>query len=163
GADIVLSDPAAAFADVSLSKTVFPAGPVLVGGTLTYTLTVGNSGPAAARGVTVTDVLPTGTTFVSVTSSQGSCTMPPAGGVAPTAGPVPGALTLTNAAGTTVPWTAIATTSTGGNWLSLSAASGTTPATVTITADPSALGVGRYTGAIEVVSDGGAFAVQVSL
>lgn len=41
------------------------------GGSLTYTITVLNEGPAEARDVVVTDVLPTGTTF---TSGSAGCT-----------------------------------------------------------------------------------------
>ncbi|HTQ50185.1 MAG TPA: protease pro-enzyme activation domain-containing protein [Candidatus Acidoferrales bacterium] len=47
--------------------------PVSVGANLIYTLTVGNTGPWAATGVTVTNVLPVNATFVSATSSQGTC------------------------------------------------------------------------------------------
>ena len=47
--------------------------PVQVGQALTYTVIVTNNGPTRARDVTVTDVLPTGVTFVSATPSQGSC------------------------------------------------------------------------------------------
>ena len=44
------------------------ARPGLVGGDLTYTLTVTNGGPAAAAGVTITDTLPAGVTFVSASA-----------------------------------------------------------------------------------------------
>src|SRR3712207_760440 len=47
--------------------------PAMVGGTLTYTVGVTNNGPVNATGVTLTDTLPTGVTFVSATASQGSC------------------------------------------------------------------------------------------
>jgi uncharacterized repeat protein (TIGR01451 family) len=47
--------------------------PYGTGGTLTYTIVVANAGPAFASNVVVTDLLPTGTTFVSATPSQGSC------------------------------------------------------------------------------------------
>ena len=40
---------------------------------LTYTVNVKNSGPANATGVVVTDTLPSSMTFVSASSSQGSC------------------------------------------------------------------------------------------
>jgi uncharacterized repeat protein (TIGR01451 family) len=46
---------------------------------LTYTLVVGNSGPNAAANVVVTDVLSSGTTFVSARSNKGSLGVPPAG------------------------------------------------------------------------------------
>jgi uncharacterized repeat protein (TIGR01451 family) len=60
-------------ADVSVAKTDSP-DPVRVGDNLTYTVTVTNGGPNPADAVQVTDTLPTGVTFVSAASSQGSCT-----------------------------------------------------------------------------------------
>jgi len=48
------------FPDVSIVKTANPSQ-VLIGGTLTYTLTVANVGTGNASGLTVTDVLPSGT------------------------------------------------------------------------------------------------------
>ncbi|MBD2043102.1 DUF11 domain-containing protein [Microcoleus sp. FACHB-672] len=58
-------------ADLSLGKTVDNANPS-VGRNLTYTVTLSNTGPAAATGVQVTDQLPAGLTFVSATPSQGT-------------------------------------------------------------------------------------------
>ena len=40
---------------------------------LTYTITVTDNGPSVANGVTLTDTLPAGLTYVSATPSQGSC------------------------------------------------------------------------------------------
>lgn len=59
-------------ADVAITKTATP-NPVPDGNNLTYTLTVTNNGPASATNVTVIDPLPTAVTFVSVTSSTGTC------------------------------------------------------------------------------------------
>ncbi|MCC6544773.1 MAG: DUF11 domain-containing protein, partial [Nitrospirae bacterium] len=59
-------------ANLSITKSDSP-DPVTVGGTLTYNITVTNSGPNAASNVTMTDTIPGSTTFVSATSSQGSC------------------------------------------------------------------------------------------
>jgi uncharacterized repeat protein (TIGR01451 family) len=53
-------------ADLSVTKADSP-DPVLQGQELTYTVTVTNSGPAQATGVTLTDTLPAGVTFVSAT------------------------------------------------------------------------------------------------
>ncbi len=58
--------------DLSVSKTDSP-DPITPGQSLTYTLTVANSGPATATGVVLTDNLPTGVTFISATPSQGTC------------------------------------------------------------------------------------------
>jgi uncharacterized repeat protein (TIGR01451 family) len=59
---------------LSIVKTDSP-DPVTAGELVTYTLTVANAGPSDAEGVSVTDTVPSGTTFVSAT-----------GGVTPTAG-----------------------------------------------------------------------------
>ncbi len=49
------------------------ADPVGTGDSVTYTVTVGNGGPLDATNVTMTDTLPTGSTFVSATPTSGSC------------------------------------------------------------------------------------------
>lgn len=59
-------------ADLNVSKTDSP-DPVTVESNLTYTITVMNNGPDLANGVTMTDTLPAGVTFVSATPTQGSC------------------------------------------------------------------------------------------
>ena len=59
-------------ADLSVTKVDSP-DPVFRDDPLTYTVAVTNNGPGPATDVTLTDVLPAGTTFVSVTSTQGSC------------------------------------------------------------------------------------------
>ncbi len=63
-------------ADVSISKSSNPATVALgtIGVNVTYTLTVSNGGPASASSVTVSDAIPAGMTYISVTPSQGSCT-----------------------------------------------------------------------------------------
>ena len=53
--------------------------PVLSGSNITYLITVTNNGPDSDSGATFTNVIPTGTTFVSL-SSPGSCSTPPPGG-----------------------------------------------------------------------------------
>ena len=62
---------APAAADLRLAKTR-TSGVVNVGQPVTFTLTLNNDGPNDATGVTVSDQLPTGLTFVSATASAGT-------------------------------------------------------------------------------------------
>lgn len=61
-------------ADLSLSITD-STDPVQCSSSLTYTINVSNTGPNAAEAVTVRDTLPPGVTFVSATSTQGTCSV----------------------------------------------------------------------------------------
>ncbi len=58
-------------ADLALAKSVSDGTPN-VGATITYTVTLSNTGPNAATNVQVTDLLPSGLSFVSDTPSQGT-------------------------------------------------------------------------------------------
>src|SRR5262249_52494512 len=58
-------------ADLALSKMVSDATPN-VGDTITFTVTLTNAGPDTATGVTVTDLLPAGLSFVAAMTSVGS-------------------------------------------------------------------------------------------
>jgi uncharacterized repeat protein (TIGR01451 family) len=51
-------------ARISPEKSASPAGSVLSGGTVTYTITVPNTGTAATSGTTLQDPIPDGTTYV---------------------------------------------------------------------------------------------------
>jgi uncharacterized repeat protein (TIGR01451 family) len=59
-------------ADLAVTLSGAP-NPVIVGQPLTYTLGVTNAGPAGATGVEATETLPAGVSFVSATSTDGSC------------------------------------------------------------------------------------------
>ena len=79
--------------DLSISITDSP-DPVPIGGTLTYSLTVANVGPATSTGVMITNILPPGVNFISATSSQGSCTRSRST-VTCNAGAIPGGTNMT--------------------------------------------------------------------
>ena len=64
-------------------------------GTLTYTASVTNSGPSAARNVRVSDPLPTGLTFVSGTASNGGAVAINSGTVNATLGTIASGATVT--------------------------------------------------------------------
>ncbi len=59
-------------ADLSLTKTGSP-NPAAVGTNLSYRIIVTNNGPAAATNINVADTLPANVTFVSSSTTQGSC------------------------------------------------------------------------------------------
>jgi uncharacterized repeat protein (TIGR01451 family) len=61
----------AATADVSIRKSASP-NPVAVGGTVTFSMVVTNSGPSDARGLVVTDPLPAGLRLAGA-QAPGSC------------------------------------------------------------------------------------------
>ncbi len=62
-------------ADLSITMGDAP-DPVIVGNNLTYALTITNNGPLDATGVTVTDRLPEGVSFVSASSSSAQSVEP---------------------------------------------------------------------------------------
>jgi uncharacterized repeat protein (TIGR01451 family) len=67
--------------DVAVTKS--GPGSVTAGSNASYTVTVMNNGPSDASSVALTDAVPAGSTFVSVTQGSGpvfSCTAPPVGG-----------------------------------------------------------------------------------
>jgi uncharacterized repeat protein (TIGR01451 family) len=59
-------------ADMSVSMTGTPST-VNQGDTLTYTISVSNNGPNQATNVTLTDALPSGVTYASVSTTAGTC------------------------------------------------------------------------------------------
>ncbi len=63
--------PTVQYADLAIMKTADVAT-TTPGGTVRYALTVTDLGPATSTGVVATDTLPSGLTFVSATTSEGS-------------------------------------------------------------------------------------------
>jgi uncharacterized repeat protein (TIGR01451 family) len=110
-----------ALVDLSVTKSGSPATQDLGQGNITWTIVVTNNGPDADTGVTITDPMPAGNTFVSATSTQGTCT----GGAVLTCN-------IGNmAAGATVTITLITTPSTTGAQTNTVTVSGNRPETNT--------------------------------
>jgi uncharacterized repeat protein (TIGR01451 family) len=63
-----------AVVDLSITKSGSPATQDLGQGNITWTMVVKNNGPSADSGVKVTDPMPAGNTFVSATTTKGTCT-----------------------------------------------------------------------------------------
>jgi uncharacterized repeat protein (TIGR01451 family) len=70
---VFLNTSPTAGVDLGIVQAGASPEPVGVGTSLTYTAAVLNQGPKDATGVTFTDTLPNGVSFVSASSSQGSC------------------------------------------------------------------------------------------
>ncbi len=138
-------------ADLSVTKTASPS-PVTVGANLTYTITVTNAGPDTAASASLSDTLPAGTTFVSLSSPGGwSCTTPSVGSSGtvscsnPSFAPGSGVFTLIVKVGTpgTVMNTAtVASTTSDPNTGNNSGTATVTANCPTITVNPTILPVG---------------------
>jgi uncharacterized repeat protein (TIGR01451 family) len=63
-----------ALVDLAITKSGSPATQDLGQGNITWTMVVTNNGPSSDSGVKVSDPMPAGNTFVSATSTQGTCT-----------------------------------------------------------------------------------------
>jgi uncharacterized repeat protein (TIGR01451 family) len=63
-----------AMVDLSVTKSGSPADQELGAGNITWTIVVTNNGPSADTGVVVSDPMPASNTFVSATTTKGSCT-----------------------------------------------------------------------------------------
>jgi uncharacterized repeat protein (TIGR01451 family) len=62
-----------AVVDLAITKTGSPARQEGLGN-ITWTMVVTNNGPSADTGVTISDPMPSGNTYVSATATKGSCT-----------------------------------------------------------------------------------------
>ena len=80
------SDTANTTVNASADLAITKAGPgtVTAAGNVSYTLTASNNGPSDAANVSLTDTLPAGVTFVSITPSNGGWTCNNAGNVSAT-------------------------------------------------------------------------------
>ncbi len=105
---------------------------------LSLVLALGSSAPLRSQ----TNTLLVGPTVLSFTHQLGAAAAPPSQGV------------LVTTSGASVTYTASASTTTGGTWLSVGPASGATPATLTVTVNPSGLVAGDYAGVITITASG---------
>jgi uncharacterized protein (TIGR03437 family) len=72
-----------------------------------------------------------------------------------TGGAAPAGQTISvTSSGAALTFTTSVSTTSGGNWLSVSPASGATPATLTVTANPAGLGAGTYLGTVTLMPAG---------
>jgi uncharacterized protein (TIGR03437 family) len=150
--------PSSGTAPSALTVSVSPAG--LNPGTYTGAIRItgtGASNSPASIGVTLT-----------VTQAVPSLAVTPQaltfqytnGGAVPAAQNV----TITNAGGGALAWTA--STSNGGYWLGVSAGSGSAPATLAVSVNPVNLAAGSYTGSVQITAvgaNGSPAAVSVTL
>jgi len=72
-ASTCVQEAAQSLVDLAITKTGSPST-VTLPGNITWTMVVTNNGPDADTGVTITDPMPAGNTFVSASSTQGTCT-----------------------------------------------------------------------------------------
>jgi uncharacterized repeat protein (TIGR01451 family) len=75
-ADVTVNTPhssSSPIVDLAIVKSADPNS-LVVGGNVTYTLTVTNNGPVTDTNVQLADSLPAGVTYVSSSTSQGACT-----------------------------------------------------------------------------------------
>jgi uncharacterized repeat protein (TIGR01451 family) len=110
-----------ALVDLSITKSGSPATQELGAGNITWTILVKNNGPSADTNVQITDPMPAGNTFVSATSTKGTCT----------GGAVLSCNIGTMAAGETVTITLVTTPSTEGNQVNTVTVTGGRPETNT--------------------------------
>jgi uncharacterized protein (TIGR03437 family) len=130
----------------------------LAGGTYAGTISVASTTAGVTNSpqtVSVTLAVLSTTPVIALSASSLTFWAVPGG-----AAPPPQSVSLTNSGAGALAWAASATTTSGGNWLSVTPASGAAPGTLSVAANPTGLGAGRYLGAITVVSTGAAATPQ---
>jgi uncharacterized repeat protein (TIGR01451 family) len=108
-----------AVVDLSITKSGSPTVQELGQGNITWTMVVTNNGPSTATGVKISDPMPAGNTYVSSTTTQGTCT----------GGAILNCDIGTMAAGATVTITLVTTPSQAGTQTNTSVVSGDRPET----------------------------------
>ena len=142
--------PTSGTGNAVLTASVNPAG--LAAGTYSGTISVTPTG-AAAQTVAVT------LTVAQVSTLAASPNPLAFAYVVPNPNPAAQSLTVTSS-GQAVNFTATASSS---GWLSVTPASGTTPATLSVSVNPTNLGAGNYTGSIALSGTGGTLQLTVNV
>jgi len=132
---------------VSVSTTSLAVGTYT--GTVSLTPTVSNSNPQTIQVTLVVSntalivLSPSAATFTATVGAGGSSFQN---------------LAVTSTDGSAIPFSVVASTSVGSNWLLVSSTSGTTPTNLSITANPAGLAVGTYTGTVTIAASAGTVA-----
>jgi hypothetical protein len=147
--------------------TLTPNVAGLTPGTYTATVTVTPTMPASIPGVTAqssqvtVSLTVSSQPFISVPQPTAPCCLFIYDGTSSVA-PPPETLTVVSS-GAPAAFTASVAPGTGNNWLSVSPASGMTPATLTLTANPSGLAAGPYSTGISIQGPSNSVTVGVQL
>ena len=142
---------------VSISVSVNPTGlaPGTYTGTITATPTETNAQPATTPvTLTVVPAVPANNITTSDTELNFYTSV---------AGNALGPATVSLISGTPQPFSVTSSTQSGGNWFSVAVSAYNTPATLTVTANAGALGIGTYTGSIVVTGPQNTLAIPVTL
>ena len=131
----------------SISLSVNPTG--LTAGTYTGSVSVAGTGASNTPvNLPVTLNVTTATTNPTINATPSSLSFTYAAGTTTSGSKT---LSLASSTGSALSYTAAAS---GGSWLSLGSASGSTPGSVTVSANPTGMAAGSYNGTITVTSSG---------
>ncbi len=131
---------------ISIAANASSLSPGVYAGTVVVTSPGAGNSPAV---INVALTVNSGTISASPAPSAGLTFTQPAGGSAPAAQTI----TLTGTPGA-INFTATGATASGGNWLTVTPATGSTPGTVTVSANSGTLAVGAYTGTLTITAPG---------
>jgi hypothetical protein len=141
----------------TVSVSVNPAG--LAPGTYNGTVTITSAGAAGSPQTAAVKLV------VSAGNATSSLAVSPStlqftyqtGGLTPPSQ----SLMITSTTSTSLSYSAAATTQSGGSWLTVGPASGTTPGSVTVLASPSGLAAGTFNGTVTITSSGAVNSPQI--
>jgi uncharacterized protein (TIGR03437 family) len=143
--------------EVSISVSVNPMGlaPGTYTGTITATPTETNAQPATTPVTLI--VIPANNITISPSymTSVGFQVTPPGNAAGPD--------TLSIISGTPQSFSVTSSTQSGGKWFSVAVSASNTPATLTVTANASGLGIGTYTGSIVITGPQNSLTIPVTL